>query len=124
ETGMAQRRRGDGVALADEADQREITGAATKIGDQDQRVGLEPLRIIKRRADRLVDIGRRGDADTAIGFAIALRGPRPVGHGTGRPETPGAPAGSIAPLASASARRKKIASKSSNLSRRPKTPVS
>src|SRR5689334_7584037 len=59
------------IVAAPETDQREIAGATAKIGDQDQRVGFEPLRVVIRCADRLVDIGWVENAYPAIGFAVA-----------------------------------------------------
>ena len=59
------------VVAAFEADQRKIACATAKIGDQDQCVGFEPLRVVIRRADRLVDIGRVGNADPAIRLVVA-----------------------------------------------------
>src|SRR5262249_18427244 len=72
EPGMADRGRGDTVAAPLEADQREIAGATAKVANEDQRIGGEAPRIIKRSANRLVDIGWSVDADAAIGFAVAL----------------------------------------------------
>jgi hypothetical protein len=69
-TGMADWRCHHALAAPGKADHREIAGAAAKIGDQDQRVGLEPLGIVVDRADRLVDKSRVGDPDTAIGLAV------------------------------------------------------
>jgi len=85
---MADRGRGIPVAVALEADQREIAGPAAKIADQNQRIGGEALGVVIGGADRLVDIGRIKDADTATGFAVALDRQRLVRCGTDKGDRP------------------------------------
>src|SRR5690242_17218997 len=61
--GMADWGRGDTVAAAFEAYQREIAGAAAEIANQHERVGLESLRVIISGSDGLIDVGRIEHAD-------------------------------------------------------------
>jgi hypothetical protein len=53
-------------------DQREIACGSAKVADQHQRIGPKALGIEIGRTDRLVDIGRLGDAAAAISLIIAM----------------------------------------------------
>jgi hypothetical protein len=83
---MPDRRRRHTIAAALGANQRKVAGAVAKIGGQDQRVGFEPLRVVIRLADWLVDKGRIENADPAIGLAVAPGRKHFVGRAADKPD--------------------------------------